>query len=256
MFPARVSVATFNIWGNNLWPDRALGLTQTLTALRSDVYLFQEVSPDIIEHLDATMTNYSRVHDKKIGWLTEGNIYWNSSLLECVDYGASDLGLVGLENRCLFWVRLAIKGTEIKFFVSTAHFPWVGSQHEIETGVNQRIVAATKVCELIRKLVLPQEITIFAGDLNEDFHPVRILSEEMGMMDVFESLDLPPPITHPVRPSSAMEEMRPNRTLDWILCSLPSQCRVVAAFAKGVRGGTHVPVSDHLPVLAVFELQV
>ena len=42
-------------------------------------------------------------------------------------------------------------------------------------------------------------LAIFGGDFNEDFHPLRILAEEMGMCDVFESLDLPPPITHPMR---------------------------------------------------------
>lgn len=33
------------------------------------------------------------------------------------------------------------------------------------------------------------------------------------MIDVFESLDLVAPFTHPVRPSLPQEEMRPNRTL-------------------------------------------
>jgi hypothetical protein len=42
-------------------------------------------------------------------------------------------------------------------------------------------------------------IAIIGGDFNEDFHPVRILSEEMGMTEVFECIDVPPPITHPMR---------------------------------------------------------
>lgn len=66
-------------------------------------------------------------------------------------------------------------------------------------------------------------------------------------------MDLPPPITHPVRPSSYEEEMRPNRTLDWITCCLPSSTRVIAAFAKTTRGG-RVPISDHYPVVAFFEI--
>jgi hypothetical protein len=35
-----------------------------------------------------------------------------------------------------------------------------------------------------------EEISLFGGDFNEDFHPLRILNEEMGMMDVFESLGI------------------------------------------------------------------
>ena len=55
-----------------------------------------------------------------------------------------------------------------------------------------------------------------------------------------------------------MEEMRPNRTLDWILSNLPSNVRVVAAFAKTIRGGSYgisIPASDHLPIMAVFEIK-
>jgi endonuclease/exonuclease/phosphatase family metal-dependent hydrolase len=100
----------------------------------------------------------------------------------------------------------------------------------------------------------PQEPAVFGGDLNEDYHPVRILNEECAFVDVFETLDLVPPITHPVRPSDPREEMKPSRTLDWILCSLPTQCRVIAAFAKTVRGGRVPPISDHLPVVAVLEI--
>jgi hypothetical protein len=54
----------------------------------------------------------------------------------------------------------------------------------------------------------------------------------------------------------ALCALPPHSTLDWILCSLPAHCRVVGAFAKKVRGGlgSQVPVSDHLPVVAIFEI--
>ena len=255
-FPVRISVTTFNVWGNNHWPERAMPLTQTLQSMRSDVYLLQEVTPAIIEYLDKNLCNYKHVEDKRIGWSTESNIYWNDELFELVDYGTGDMDITNYPNRCMFWVRLAVRANpSYKVFFSTAHFPWAGDDYEVETGMNQRIPAALKICEHFRRLVLPQECAIFGGDINDDFHPIRILSEEVGLMDVFESLDLPPPITHPVRPSDPREEMRPNRTLDWILCSLPAQCRVIGAFAKTVRGGSLVPISDHLPVMAWFEIR-
>ena len=93
--------------------------------------------------------------------------------------------------------------------------PWAGCDREIETGINQRIPCTIKACENLRSLMRIDEPVIFGGDFNDDFHPIRILNDELGLQDVFEALDQPPPVTHPVRPSSAREEMRPNRTLDW-----------------------------------------
>lgn len=269
-FPVRVSVTTFNVWGENYWPQRSASLSQTFHSLKSDVYLLQEVTPEILEYLDKSVGhNYKRVHDDRFaGWQRESNIYWNDNLLALLDHGHGDLHIEDHPARGLFWARLAVRSTMDKLnvngspvepltiFCSTAHFPWEGNDTEMRTGINQRIPAATNVCEQLRRLVPPHECSVFAGDLNDDFHPVRILGEEMGLMDVFECMDLPPPITHPVRPSCPREEMRPNRTIDWILCSLPAPCRVVSALAKGVRGGMHggMAPSDHLPVMAVFEL--
>lgn len=255
-FPARVSVTTLNVWGSNYWPQRSGPLSQTMLTMRSDVYLLQEVTPDIIDFLDVNLTNYERVKENnREGWRKESNIYWNKDIFEMVDSGFGDLDLEEHPLRGFFWVRLRLKSeTGQTVFFSTAHFPWVGSQLEIETGVNQRIHATVKVCEHLRRLVPLNEAAIFAGDLNDDYHPIRILSDECAFSDVFEALDLPPPITHPVRPSDPREEMRPNRTLDWILCSLPSGSRVVGAYAKSVRGGAYPPISDHLPVMAIIEI--
>lgn len=254
--PVRISVTTFNLWGDNYWPQRSNALTQTLRSLHSDIYLFQEMTPALLEFLDTSLSGYDRIrNDNREGWIKESNIYWNSSIFELKDHGFGALDMEDYPLRGLFWARLVHRGDPSKsVFVSTAHFPWVGCQAEISSGVNQRILAATKTCGHLRRLVPFDELAIFGGDFNDDFHPIRILSEECALIDVFEALDLPPPITHPVRPCDPVENMRPNRTLDWILCSLPVQCRVVAAFVKSVRGGSYPPPSDHMPVMAVFEL--
>lgn len=255
--PIRISITTFNVWGNNYWPARSLSLEKTLYSLRSDIYLFQELTPDIVSFLDKTLSKHQRVHESDVGWNSEGNIYWNSDYLQLVDHGKGNLEMDDYPHRGLFWVRLALKmEPSLTIFVSTAHFPWSGCETELATGINQRIPATIKVCEYIRKLVPPQEPVIFGGDLNDDFHPLRVLNDEMGMIDVFEYLDLVPPITHPVRPSDPREEIRPSRTLDWIVCSLPSQCNVVGAYAKTIRGGSYPPVSDHLPIKAIFEFSL
>lgn len=256
-FPVRVSISTFNIWGDKLWPERFTSLTQTISTLHSDIYLLQEVAPALLTSLDTILPKYERVKDDpNTGWYSESNIYWNSELYTLLDHGWGDLELEEYPKRGLFWIRLAVKANpEFKLFVSTVHFPWVGNQIEIQTGMNQRIPAALKAVQQLRRLVPLDEAAIIGGDFNDDYHPVRILNEELGYIDVFESMDLPPPITHPVRPSIPSEEMLPNRTLDWIMCSLPSNCRVISAFVKTIRGGSYPPASDHFPVTAIIELK-
>ena len=138
-FPFRLSVTTFNVWGSNHWPQRSEALFQTFQSLRSDIYLLQEVQPQIIEFLDNNLSGrYCRVKGSA-GWLTESNIYWNDSLLALVDYGKSDLEMEDYPNRGLFWVRLSLRANPvIKIFLSTAHFPWVGCDAELSSGMNQR----------------------------------------------------------------------------------------------------------------------
>ncbi len=64
--------------------------------------------------------------------------------------------------------------------------PWAGCDKEIETGVNQRIPCTLKVCEALRSLMKVDEPVILGGDFNDDFHPIRILNDELGLQDVFE----------------------------------------------------------------------
>ena len=248
---------TYNVWGNNHWPSRADGLTSLLQTTRPDIILLQEVTSDILLTIQKSLIEYSYIQDSnKQGWLTESNIFYKNTLIDVISYGLEDLNMEGYNNRGLFWARMIIKDhPDTSFFVSTAHFPWVGNPIEIKTGLNQRIPAAANVAKHLTRLVHPGEPAIFGGDFNEDYHPLRILSEEAAMIDVFEMLDLPPPITHPNRSCGDLNEtQRPNRTLDWICTSLPSNCRVIAAYCKTVRGGSFPPPSDHYPIIAVIEL--
>lgn len=176
-------------------------------------------------------------------------------MLEVVTYGYSSYNNQELPLRGLFWARLrCCSDRRLSIFVSTVHLPWTGNATEVLTGVNQRIVCMHPVITALNTLILPSDTAAFiGGDFNEDFHPNRML-RSIGFKDVFELFDVPPPITHPVRPSSPFEELRPNRTLDWIFCRMPDPCRVVSALAKGVRGGGFPPPSDHLPVLCIVDL--
>jgi len=233
---------------------------------------------------------------KEAGWWHESNIYYNKTLFSLADYGLCDLQMEDHKLRGLFWARLVVKGVPqvsggqpLSLFVSTVHLPWVGCKSELRTGINQRIPATMNIVKHLRALCSiptppeasgssaadgggssatassspPEEVVILGGDFNEDFHPVRILNEQAEMIDVFTLSDTPPPITHPLRPSSAREETRPSRTLDWLMCRLPSSCRLIGAYAKNSRGGGesehegatgYFPASDHAPVLAFFEI--
>lgn len=251
-FPARVKVMTWNVWGENQWPERETPLVRTLHSAQPDVLLLQEVCPAIMKTLDE-FPSYARVDEPtKRGWTHESQIYYNKALLKMVDYGCSKLDMPDHPDRGLFWAQFELaEKSSVSFFVSTVHMPWQGCPEEIETGMNQRIPTTIKVIEQLRR-VCPQGVpAIVAGDFNDDYHPLRVLQEEMGFTDVFELLDMPPPITHPVRNSSLQEVQRPDRTVDWITCSMPTNCRVAGAYVKGMRGISCA--SDHYPVLAFFE---
>jgi endonuclease/exonuclease/phosphatase family metal-dependent hydrolase len=253
-FPARVKVMTWNVWGNNRWPERESALVRTVHTSLPDVLLLQEVCPAIIKSLDE-LHSYSRVDEpSKKGWNHESQIYYNKTLLTMIDHGCSNLDIPDHPNRGLFWARFQLaQNPAITFFTSTVHMPWQGCPEEIETGMNQRIPTTIKVVEQLRRICPQGEPAIVAGDFNDDFHPIRVLQEEMGFTDVFELLDLAPPITHPVRCSSIAEVQRPDRTIDWITCSLPVNCNVAGAYAKNMRGVDCA--SDHYPVIAFFEFR-
>ncbi len=244
---------TWNVWGKNRWPERQTALLRTISSEMPDILLLQEVIPEILEAIDVSMTELARISEPdKLGWTHESNIYYNKHLLKKVDHGCCALDIEDYPHRGLFWARFELlDNPKVRFFVSTVHMPWSGCSKEIETGMNQRIPVTLKVIEQLRCMSPHGESTILAGDFNDDFHPTRVLQEEMGFTDVFELLDMAPPITHPVRCSSLQEARRPDRTLDWITCLLPASSRVVGAYAKTMRGADCA--SDHLPVLAFFE---
>jgi endonuclease/exonuclease/phosphatase family metal-dependent hydrolase len=231
---ARISVMTFNIWGqgNDHWDARKIEAIHLLVNTSPDVLLLQEVSPMIIDSFenDRDLRNhYDHIcDDTHPGWSSESNIYWRKDIFELRNHGVVDLQMKDKPHRGLFWAHLALRDNPaVVVCVATAHMPWAGTPAELETGVNQRIVATTLACQALEKeVLLKYQVGIFAGDFNDDYHPVRIC-EDFGWRDVFKSLDIAPAVTHPVRPSDRTEEERPSRTVDWIMTKLPS-CRNIS----------------------------
>ena len=127
-FPIRISIMTFNVWGDHFWPERSESLAQLLSCTRPDVVLLQEVTQDILSLIERTLPHYTRVvDDSRHGWNKECNIFWNSNLFQLCAFGAKSLEIKDYPNRDLAWVRLSIKSKpDKKIFCSTAHFPWSG----------------------------------------------------------------------------------------------------------------------------------
>jgi endonuclease/exonuclease/phosphatase family metal-dependent hydrolase len=206
----RISVMTFNIWGNEYLSERTNNLDTLFVTLQPDILLLQEVTPENLQLVRGSLPNYESIQNNE-AWCTDCSIFWRSSLFEMIEFGFVSFELPDYPRRGLYWIRMALLNSHDQFIVATAHFPWVGCQEELLTGVNQRIKCATLLLTSLHSIKKPGEPIIFGGDLNDDYHPLRILQgagQGISLCDVFELLDLPPQITHPVRPSDAREEMR------------------------------------------------
>jgi hypothetical protein len=221
-YPVRFSVMTFNVWGTFLWPQRKPSLKSLLTNLCSDIIILQEVTNQILDSIIEVLPNHTFIQDSNTAWSSESNIVWNTTLFEILDYGFMCFNISQYPSRGLFWARFRVKNRnidekDITFTVCTCHFPWVGSSIEINNRINLRIECSNVVAQFIqqRKQIYNEPIMV-GGDFNEDFHPIRIL-REVGLIDIFESLDMPAPITHPVRPSDPTEEIRVSNTTSILL---------------------------------------
>ena len=213
--PIRFSVATFNVWGDtHLSTERETALERTLSHMAPDIILFQEASEKNMAVARRSLPTHESLgrFQEGFSYLAGGDISWDSRYFEAESSGYIPMFSQDYPNRGLQWVRLRVRRrvdpSEAVLFVCTAHLPWCGTDTEIRTGVNPRIAASQIIADSLERVLNERDIFIFGGDLNEDFHPLRIFRSKLGAHDVFEQLDLSPPITHPVRPSDADEEMR------------------------------------------------
>ena len=253
IIPPRINVMTFNVWGPTRWDQRREALAEAVAIADPDCLVLQECTQDILDCLDAVLSGHSRIkntdHSDK-GWVTESNIYFRSAYFEKLESGFEDLEMANHPDRGLFWMRLRERQSNQDFVLGTVHMPWPGCKEETKTGMNQRTICAKLTAQKLKEITKREtEPVILGGDFNEAFHPQRILREGAFMRDVFECLDLPPPITHPVRTTAEFETSMPDMSCDWIMIR---NCKCIAAFAKTIRGSI-IP-SDHLPVQAVIEL--
>ncbi|CAF1120703.1 unnamed protein product, partial [Rotaria sordida] len=110
----------------------------------------------------------------------------------------------------------------------------------------------TALEDLIGKFNNPHLAVLFMGDLNENYHPRRIL-REAGYVDCFAELRLPTPITHPQRPSEPKEDIQVGTTLDWIMQNKYARPILANALQNVFCTGGY-SVSDHCPVMCIYEI--
>lgn len=251
LFPTRLSIATYNLWGKERWPEREPALRQFAQLFCPDVLCLQEFSPETGLAIEAALPQHRRVRDDFEGWSCESNIYWNSDLLELVGQGAEDIGMVE-QYRRLFWVHLRLKDRNRFMFVSTAHFTWPGEDREYRTGQSPRPQYTRNTIEALTRLTGENEPVFFMGDLNDPIIPTRIL-HGAGYVSCFAALGLQSPPTWQSYPTAQVAAGEPvtNQTVDWIFGN--RHARAVSAQVPQCFYGDLAP-SDHWPVHAVYEI--
>ncbi|CAF1495348.1 unnamed protein product [Rotaria sp. Silwood1] len=269
----RISVMTFNMWkvsnypGN--WPHRRLPLLECLTTFTPDILCVQELHPLFHDLIVEALPSHAYIKDDFAGWQNESNIYWNGNLFDIVEYGIIDIGMKETLRR-LFWVLLKVKTLKLtteeqtksekiitqQILIATAHYTWEGHAEEHTTNINLRQQQAQRTATALHALQSkfgdPHLAMLFMGDLNENFHPRRIL-REAGFIDCFSALRLPCLPTHPQRPSTPKEDFLGDCPLDWITQNNYARPILANVLRNLICTGGY-SVSDHCPVMCIYEI--
>jgi endonuclease/exonuclease/phosphatase family metal-dependent hydrolase len=251
MIPARLSLITYNLWLTKRWPDRARALERFLKLFTPDVLCVQELQRPTQEFLDGVLNDHDRVRDPFPGWTNESNIYWAKTFFECTEYGAEDVGHAEPERR-MFWARLRFKPLSTTIFVATAHLTSPRNQEEGQSGLSPRIRQLKRIAGELIRLVGKAEPAFFMGDMNDAWHPQRIL-KPAGFVSCFAALGMQSPSTYQCYPTTDVQPGEPTVTEAIDLIVANPYARAVAASVPQVYADDTAP-SDHWPVQAVYEL--
>ena len=251
MIPTRISLITYNLWLTQRWPARAPALERFLTLFTPDVLCVQELQRPTQEFLDQILSGYARVHDPFPGWTTESNIYWASTAFERVEQGAEAVSHLEPERR-LFWVRLRVKPSQKTIFVATAHLTTARHREEAETGASPRVRQLNRIAGELTRLVREGEPAFFMGDMNDPWHPQRILMQA-GFVSCFAALGMQSPPTFQCYPTANVQpgEQTITEAIDLIVAN--KHARAIAASVPQCYAGDLTP-SDHWPVQAIYQL--
>lgn len=251
MVPTRLAFVTYNIWLTERWPARAAALERFLKLFTPDVLCVQELQRPTQEFLDRALVGYARVHDPLPGWTNESNIYWNEAIFGKIEHGAEEVSHVE-RNRRLFWARLEIKSARKAIFVATAHLTSPKNSDEGDTGVSPRVRQLRRVAEELGRRVHEGEPAFFMGDMNDAWHPQRILLQA-GFVSCFAALGMQSPPTFQCYPTADVQPGERTITEAIDLIAANQHARAIAASVPQVYADGLAP-SDHWPVQAIYEL--
>ena len=196
MFPVRLSIVTYNLWGSERWPERAPALRRFCETYRPDIMGVQELTADSRAVIDEALPHHARVDDDLTGWTTEGNLWWNTGFLELVDHGAEDVGFEVDQDRRLFWVRLRVEGRPRTLWIGDIHLTAPDTREELDEGHSSRVREIKRVIEALRGLVAEDEPAFLIGDFADALVPLIHLFGN-GYSSCFAKLDQIPPPTMP-----------------------------------------------------------
>ena len=251
MIPARLSLITYNLWLTERWPARARALERFLKLFAPDVLCVQELQRPTQEFLDGVLEEHDRVRDPFSGWTNESNIYWSRTFFESVEYGAEEVGHLEPQRR-MFWARLRLKPSPKTIFVATAHLTSPRNRDEGESGLSPRVRQLKQIADELARLVRQAEPAFFMGDMNDAWHPQRIL-KQAGFVSCFAALGMQSPPTFQCYPTANIQPGEPTVTEAIDLIVANKYARAVAAGVPQCYGEDTAP-SDHWPVQAVYQL--
>ena len=252
MIRSRLSFITYNLWLTERWPARAPALERFLALFTPDVLCVQELQRPTQEFLDRVLSEHDRVHDALPGWTNEGNIYWSKAVFEKIEHGAEHVGHVEPERR-MFWTRLQVKSLQKSIFVATAHLTSARHSAETETGLSPRVRQLKRIADELKRLVREGEPAFLMGDMNDAWHPQRIL-KQAGFVSCFAALGMQSPPTFQCYPTANVQpdEQTITEAIDLIVAN--KYARSIAASVPQCYGGDIAP-SDHWPVQAIYQLE-
>ena len=251
MVPIRLSFITYNLWLTERWPARARALERFLTLFAPDVLCVQELQRPTQEFLDGVLQEHDRVRDPFPGWTNEGNIYWSKALFESAGHGAEEIGHLEPERR-MFWARLRFRPSTETIFVATAHLTSPRNRDEGESGLSPRVRQLKRIGDELGRLVRQSEPAFFMGDMNDAWHPQRILGQA-GFVSCFAALGMQSPPTYQCYPTANVQPGGPTVTEAIDLIVANRHARAIAASVPQCYGEDLAP-SDHWPVQAVYQL--
>ena len=242
----RFTLMTQNLWNTIQWDLRKDCVRSFFQLYSPDILCLQEVRPQLLDWIDETLPEHSRIHDSFIGWSNEGSIYFRKSMFSEIEHGEVFLDMPEPDRR-LFWTRLrTLNGKSL--FVSTVHLTWQGNADEVATGKTYRHHEAKVIADSIPKLVKPGEGAVICGDFNDPLHPVERIKAGTGMQEVFWILGQIAPMTFPCSPPST--EINLVESIDKVMIN--DKLRVLMADSPHYRQGWAAP-SDHWSVETLLE---